>query len=183
MGVKFSSLWPRLFGTKRDMRILILGLDCAGKTALLYKLKLGDLVPTVPTIGFSCESVQYKNVTFTCWDIGGQDKIRMLWRHYFQNTQAIMYLIDSADPDRFELAADEIARLINEPDLDRCPVLILANKQDLPQAAPVSQIAETVESRTQLSKQHSRKWMIRTLSVVSGDGMYEALDWIATHAT
>ena len=66
---------------------VLVGLDAAGKTTILYKMKLGEIVTTIPTIGFNVESVEYKNVSFTVWDVGGQDKIRPLWRHYFENTQ------------------------------------------------------------------------------------------------
>ena len=82
----FQSLFQSLFG-KREMRILMVGLDAAGKTTILYKLKLGEIVTTIPTIGFNVETVEFKNISFTVWDVGGQDKIRPLWRHYFQNTQ------------------------------------------------------------------------------------------------
>ena len=83
MGLTISSLFTRLFG-KQQMRILMVGLDAAGKTTILYKLKLGEIVTTIPTIGFNVETVEYKNISFTVWDVGGQDKIRPLWRHYFQ---------------------------------------------------------------------------------------------------
>jgi ADP-ribosylation factor protein 1 len=86
MGNVFASLFSGLFG-KKEMRILMVGLDAAGKTTILYKLKLGEIVTTIPTIGFNVETVEYKNISFTVWDVGGQDKIRPLWRHYFQNTQ------------------------------------------------------------------------------------------------
>lgn len=69
------------------IRDVLVGLDAAGKTTILYKLKLGEIVTTIPTIGFNVETVEYKNISFTVWDVGGQDKIRPLWRHYFQNTQ------------------------------------------------------------------------------------------------
>jgi len=85
MGLAFSSLFDKWFG-KKEMRILMLGLDAAGKTTILYKLKLGEVVSSVPTIGFNVETVEYKNIKFTVWDVGGQDKIRLLWRHYYQNT-------------------------------------------------------------------------------------------------
>ena len=75
------------------MRILMVGLDAAGKTTILYKLKLGEIVTTIPTIGFNVETVEYKNISFTVWDVGGQDKIRPLWRYYFQNTQGIILLL------------------------------------------------------------------------------------------
>jgi len=65
------------------MRALMLGLDAAGKTTILYKLKLGEIISSVPTIGFNVETVEYKNIKFTVWDVGGQEKIRLLWRHYY----------------------------------------------------------------------------------------------------
>ncbi|KAI3980548.1 hypothetical protein MKX01_025113 [Papaver californicum] len=96
MGMAISRLVRMLFA-KRDMRILMVGLDAAGKTTIIYKLKLGEIVTTIPTIGFNVETVEYKNVSFTVWDVGGQDKIRPLWRHYFQNTQGLIFVIDSND--------------------------------------------------------------------------------------
>lgn len=72
-----------LFATQTPQRILMLGLDAAGKTTILYRLRLGEAVHTIPTIGFNVETVTHKNVTFTVWDIGGQEKIRPLWRHYY----------------------------------------------------------------------------------------------------
>ena len=94
MGLSFSKLFANLFGNK-EMRILMVGLDAAGKTTILYKLKLGEIVTTIPTIGFNVETVEYKNISFTVWDVGGQDKIRPLWRYYFQNTQGIIFVVDS----------------------------------------------------------------------------------------
>merc|ERR1712187_340035 len=85
MGLAFTKIWQRLVG-KTEMRILMVGLDAAGKTTILYKLKLGEVVTTIPTIGFNVETVEYKNLSFTVWDVGGQDKIRPLWRHYYQGT-------------------------------------------------------------------------------------------------
>jgi small GTP-binding protein len=85
MGSLFAKVFERWTG-KTDVRILMLGLDAAGKTTILYKLKLGEVVSSVPTIGFNVETVEYKNINFTVWDIGGQNKLRLLWRHYYQNT-------------------------------------------------------------------------------------------------
>ncbi|KAG8081150.1 hypothetical protein GUJ93_ZPchr0007g4372 [Zizania palustris] len=88
--------------------------DAAGKTTILYKLKLGEIVTTIPTIGFNVETVEYKNISFTVWDVGGQDKIRPLWRHYFQNTQGLIFVVDSNDRDRVVEARDELHRMLNE---------------------------------------------------------------------
>jgi hypothetical protein len=82
MGGQLSKMMSKIFGSK-EMRLLMLGLDAAGKTTILYKLKLGQDVTTIPTVGFNVETVTYKNVKFNVWDVGGQDKIRPLWRHYF----------------------------------------------------------------------------------------------------
>ena len=75
MGIFLSKAWASL--SKKDVRILMVGLDAAGKTTILYKLKLGELVTTIPTIGFNVETVDYKNLSFTVWDVGGQDKVRL----------------------------------------------------------------------------------------------------------
>merc|ERR1712183_291824 len=92
----------------------MVGLDAAGKTTVLYKLKLGEIVTTIPTIGFNVETVEYKNISFTVWDVGGQDKIRPLWRHYFQNTQGLIFVVDSNDTERIGEARDELARMLTE---------------------------------------------------------------------
>jgi len=105
MGLTFSKFWSRMFG-KKEMRILMVGLDAAGKTTILYKLKLGEVVTTIPTIGFNVETVEYKNISFTVWDVGGQDKIRPLWRHYYQNTQGVIFVVDSNDRDRIDDSKD-----------------------------------------------------------------------------
>ncbi|KAK6053719.1 ADP-ribosylation factor family protein [Cooperia oncophora] len=94
-----GKLLSKIFG-KKEMRILMLGLDAAGKTTILYKLKLGQSVTTIPTVGFNVETVTYKNVKFNVWDVGGQDKIRPLWRHYYTGTQALIFVLDAADRDR-----------------------------------------------------------------------------------
>ena len=74
-----------LFG-KQEAGVLMIGLDAAGKTTILYKLKLGEVVTTIPTIGFNVETLEYKNLKFTVFDVGGQDKIRPLWKHYYEVT-------------------------------------------------------------------------------------------------
>merc|ERR1739849_447 len=109
---------------KKDCRILMVGLDAAGKTTILYKLKLGEVVTTIPTIGFNVETVEYKNLSFTVWDVGGQDKIRPLWRHYYQGTNGPIFVVDSNDRDRIEdttssehSAKEELHRMLAEDEL------------------------------------------------------------------
>uniref|UniRef100_A0A8C1UTQ5 ADP-ribosylation factor n=1 Tax=Cyprinus carpio TaxID=7962 RepID=A0A8C1UTQ5_CYPCA len=141
MGLTISSLFGRLFG-KKQMRILMVGLDAAGKTTILYKLKLGEIVTTIPTIGFNVETVEYKNICFTVWDVGGQDKIRPLWRHYFQNTQGLIFVVDSNDRERVAESAEELSKMLQEDELREAVVLVFANKQDLPNAMAVSELTD-----------------------------------------
>ena len=110
MGLAFSSLFDKWFG-KKEMRILMLGLDAAGKTTILYKLKLGEVVSSVPTIGFNVETVEYKNIKFTVWDVGGCN-MRVLWRHYYDNTQGLIFVVDSSDKDRIDLAKEELMKVL-----------------------------------------------------------------------
>merc|ERR1712113_757122 len=141
MGNLFSNIWKRMVGT-REMRILMVGLDAAGKTTILYKLRLGEVVNTIPTIGFNVESVEYKNISFTVWDVGGQEKIRPLWRHYYQGTQGLIFVVDSNDRDRAEDAREELNKMLNEDEMRDAVLLVFANKQDLPNAMPAAEVTE-----------------------------------------
>ncbi|KAF4710684.1 hypothetical protein FOZ63_005258, partial [Perkinsus olseni] len=174
MGLKISSLWDRLFG-KKELRILMVGLDAAGKTTILYKLKLGEVVTTIPTIGFNVETVEYKNISFTVWDVGGQDKIRPLWRHYYQNTHGLIFVVDSNDRDRIGDAKDELQRMMNEEELRDAVLLVFANKQDLPNAMKASEVTDQLG----LQSMRHRQWFIQSCCATTGDGLYEGLDWLS----
>jgi len=174
MGLAFSSIWQRMFG-KQEMRILMVGLDAAGKTTILYKLKLGEVVTTIPTIGFNVETVEYKNISFTVWDVGGQDKIRPLWRHYYQNTQGLIFVIDSNDRDRIEDAREELTKMLNEEEMRNAVLLVFANKQDLPNAMTAAEITEKLG----LHSMRNRQWFIQSACATTGDGLYEGLDWLS----
>lgn len=176
MGLSISKLLQGLFGRK-EMRILMVGLDAAGKTTILYKLKLGEIVTTIPTIGFNVETVEYKNISFTVWDVGGQDKIRPLWRHYFQNTQGVIFVVDSNDRDRIGEAAEELQRIVNEDELQDALILVFANKQDLPNAMNAAEITEKLG----LHSLRQRQWYIQATCATSGDGLYEGLEWLSNN--
>jgi small GTP-binding protein len=157
------------------MRILMVGLDAAGKTTILYKLKLGEIVTTIPTIGFNVETVEYKKISFTVWDVGGQDKIRPLWRHYFQNTQGLIFVVDSNDRERSAEAKDELSRMLQEDELRDAVLLVFANKQDLPNAMTCAELSEKLG----LNTLHGRKWYIQSTCATQGQGLYEGLDWLS----
>jgi len=174
MGLAFSKLFAKLLG-KQEMRILMVGLDAAGKTTILYKLKLGEVVTTIPTIGFNVETVEYKNISFTVWDVGGQDKIRPLWRHYYQGTQGLIFVVDSNDRDRVEDAKEELNKMLNEDEMRDAIVLVFANKQDLPNAMPAAEVTEKLGLQTM----RNRQWFIQSACATTGDGLYEGLDWLS----
>ncbi|XP_013382791.1 ADP-ribosylation factor 4 [Lingula anatina] len=174
MGLTISSLFGRLFG-KKQMRILMVGLDAAGKTTILYKLKLGEVVTTIPTIGFNVETVEYKNISFTVWDVGGQDKIRPLWRHYFQNTQGLIFVVDSNDRERIQEAKEELGKMLQEDELRDAILLVFANKQDLPNALSPTEVTESLG----LSTLRNRNWYIQSTCAPNGEGLYEGLDWLS----
>jgi len=156
----------------------MLGLDAAGKTTILYKLKLGEVVSSVPTIGFNVETVEYKNIKFTVWDVGGQDKIRLLWRHYYQNTQGLIFVVDSSDKERVELAREELQRMLGEEELRDAVLLVFANKQDL----GVMSVAEVTE-KLGLHTLRGRDWYIQGTCAMTGDGLYDGLDWLSKTVT
>jgi len=153
----------------------MVGLDAAGKTTILYKLKLGEIVTTIPTIGFNVETVEYKNISFTVWDVGGQDKIRPLWRHYFQNTQGLIFVVDSNDRERAAEAQGELNKMLQEDELRDALLLVFANKQDLPNAMTASELTEKLG----LHSIRNKGWYIQATCATTGDGLYEGLDWLS----
>ena len=141
MGNIFRKMFDALTDSKEARKILILGLDGAGKTTIMYKLKFDETVSSVPTIGFNVEELRYKNLKFNCWDIGGQEKIRMLWKHYYENTSCLIYVLDSSDEERMELAKETLHNLLAQEELRDTCLLVFANKMDMA-GMELSRIAE-----------------------------------------
>ncbi|CAJ1380492.1 unnamed protein product [Effrenium voratum] len=157
MGMLFSKVWQRMLGSK-DMRILMLGLDAAGKATILYRLRLA-----------------YKNIKLTVWEIGGQDKIRALWRYYFQGKDGLIYVVDSSDRGRIQDAKEELQKILAEQEMEDAALLVLANKQDLPNAMTAAEVVDKLE----LEKLRHRQWFIQSTCAPTGDGLYEGLDWLS----
>ncbi|XP_019876609.1 ADP-ribosylation factor 2 [Aethina tumida] len=174
MGLTISAVFTRLF-SKKAMRILMVGLDAAGKTTILYKLKLGEIVTTIPTIGFNVETVEYKNISFTVWDVGGQTKIRKLWRHYFSNTDGLIFVVDSNDRERISEASSELHSMLQEEELRDSILLIFANKQDLPNSMSSAELTDKLN----LNQLKNRRWYIQATCATQGNGLYEGLDWLS----
>uniref|UniRef100_A0A8C2DFE8 ADP-ribosylation factor n=1 Tax=Cyprinus carpio TaxID=7962 RepID=A0A8C2DFE8_CYPCA len=174
MGNYFTMIFSRPF-PKNQIKLLMVGLDAAGKTTVLYKLKLGEVVTTIPTIGFNVETVEYKNISFAVWDVGGQSKIRGLWKYYYQHTEGLIFVVDSSDHDRIETAAEELNAMLEEDEMRDAVLLVLANKQDLPKAMPVHELTD----RLGLHTLRGRQWFVQATCAVQGSGLYEGLDWLS----
>jgi len=175
MGKSLTKLFSNLFKLGKDVRILMLGLDAAGKTTILYKLRMGEIVTTIPTIGFNVETVEYKNINFTVWDVGGQHKIRPLWRHYYQNTDGLIFVVDSNDRERVDEAREELHAILADDEMRNALLLVFANKQDLPSAMTPAEITDKLG----LQSLRNRTWYIQATCATTGDGLYEGLDWLA----
>ena len=181
MGNFFANVFKAIFGTP-EYRILMLGLDAAGKTTILYKLKLGEPVTTIPTIGFNIETVEYNNIRLTCWDVGGRSRTQALWRSYYHDTDAIIFVVDSNDKMRisdengFDTSAkEELHRMLAADDLNDAIILVFGNKQDLSNAMSVEEITDKLE----LNKLENREWHVQGCCATTGDGLYEGLDWLS----
>lgn len=173
MGSFLTKLIDKLaFNKTKSTKLLLLGLDGAGKTTLIYRLKLNEFMSTIPTIGFNVETIKYKNLNMTMWDIGGQKSIRQLWRHYFPGTDAIIFVIDSCDKERLELAKEELYGMFQEDELRDASFLIFCNKQDMA-------IMSVDEIMNKLDLHMVKKnWKIQGCSAATGQGITEGMEWL-----
>ncbi|KAF4619356.1 hypothetical protein D9613_005543 [Agrocybe pediades] len=216
MGLSISTLFSSLTSLVRwskdqDVRILMLGLDSAGKAGATlsvagrlliisfhrrpfstgYKSEksclpypvgpasLSQYSPIVtnafPAIGFNVETVQYKNIKFQVWDLGGQSSIRPYWRCYFPNTSAIIYVIDSSDHSRLTTSRTELLTMLSEEELKGAPLLVFCNKQDVEGALKPEEISEQLGLA---GGEKTRPWSVRGSCATKGEGLEEGLDWL-----
>ncbi|XP_049672008.1 ADP-ribosylation factor-like protein 11 [Accipiter gentilis] len=157
---------------KRDARVVMLGLDFAGKSTLLYKLKSGQAVETCPTVGFNVESLQTPcRVSFTLWDVGGQGSLRASWPDYLEDTNTLIFVLDSTDTARLPEAMAALEEVLSHPSMAGIPVLLLANKQEIPGALAPAELGEKLR-RGRLAR---HPWVLRGCSAHTGQGLQEAL--------
>ncbi|OWK55463.1 ADP-ribosylation factor-like protein 3 [Lonchura striata] len=161
---------------EQELRIVLLGLDNAGKTTLLKRLASEEVSTITPTQGFNIKSVQSHGLKLNVWDIGGQRSIRPYWKKYLGSTDLLIYVIDSADQKRFEETGQELAELTEDESLTGVPLLVFANKQDLVTAAPAAEIAEGLSLHTY----RDREWQIQACSALSGEGVQDGMNWISS---
>ena len=163
---------------EKEVRILILGLDNAGKTTILKRL-CGEPIDTIePTLGFNIQTLQHSNSGYNLnlWDVGGQTSIRAYWRNYFEATDGLIWVVDSSDQLRLQLCKDELLKLLQHEKLAGATLLIMANKQDVPGALSSQQIAQVLELNT-AKPYENRHWSIRPCSAVTGDLLMQWIGW------
>nr|CCC92849.1 putative ADP-ribosylation factor [Trypanosoma congolense IL3000] len=181
MGSLISSLWSA-FNPDRHYKLLILGLNNAGKTSILYHLQLGHSIETQPTLGGNVEQLSIAHgannnkIDVSCWDLGGQEQLRDSWRLYYEQTDAVIFVVDAADAARFPTARKVLHEILsNEPQLRQALLLVLANKQDVRGAASPAELIESLG----LGGVNDRTWTLMGCSASSGESLKEAMAWIA----
>jgi ADP-ribosylation factor protein 1 len=196
MGHLFSRMYAVLadFTKETTYRVLMLGLDQAGKTTILYKFKLGEIVKTISTIGeyeyiqllilcyfffesgFNIETVKpVPSISFEVWDAGGKEKYRSLLRYYFQNCQGFFFVVDSSDRDRFEEARNVLFKIVMDEFMNSVPFVVIANKSDLLMAAKPTELIEQLN----LHSTPKELWYIQSVCAITGEGISEAMQQLA----
>ncbi|TPP65758.1 ADP ribosylation factor 2 [Fasciola gigantica] len=168
------TILKKLKQKEREVRVLILGLDNAGKTTVVKKFKGEDINGISPTLGFSIQTLEHMGYKLNIWDVGGQRSLRSYWRNYFETTDALIWVVDSADRIRLEDCRDELAKLLQEERLAGATLLIFANKQDLASSIRPVEIREALA----LDEIKSHHWCILGCSAVTGENLLEGVNWL-----
>ncbi|KAK0416740.1 hypothetical protein QR680_012655 [Steinernema hermaphroditum] len=176
MGMLMTKLW-KLWWSNKEHKVIIVGLDNAGKTTILYQFLTGEVVHTSPTIGSNVEEVVWRNIHFLMWDIGGQESLRTSWSSYYSHTQFLIVVIDSTDRARLGTMKQQFYSMLTREDLTKAAVLIFANKQDVDGAMTAAEISEELN----LTSIKSHRWQIQPCCALSGEGVEKGLEWIASN--
>ncbi|EET00484.1 ADP-ribosylation factor(Arf)/Arf-like (Arl) small GTPase [Giardia duodenalis] len=176
MGIALSRLIQSLFGS-RQARVVMVGLDAAGKTTILHQMAYGMTVETIPTMGFTLQTVKKGKLELDVWDIGGQSEFRNIWVHYYVDKHAAIFVVDAADHSkaRMEEARIALEGVLTAPELAGVPVLVLANKQDIDGAMSGDTVANMLN--LQNVKDHEIK-VVETVGT-TGKGLDDALKWLS----
>uniref|UniRef100_A0A3Q3X927 Uncharacterized protein n=1 Tax=Mola mola TaxID=94237 RepID=A0A3Q3X927_MOLML len=157
-----------------EHKVIIVGLDNAGKTTILYQFLTKEAVHTSPTIGSNVEQITVRKTHFLVWDIGGQESLRASWYSYYCNTEIVIVVVDSTDRERLTLTKEELHRMLSHEDLQNAAVLILANKQDVKGSMTAAEISQclTLDSIT------THSWHVQACCALTGEGLPASLDWM-----
>lgn len=170
----FLTVLKKMKQKEKEMRILLLGLDNAGKTTILKRFNGEDINEISPTLGFNIKTIEHRGYSLNIWDVGGQKSLRSYWRNYFESTDGLVWVVDSADRMRMEACKDELAKLLQEERLAGATLLVLANKQDMPNAISPKEISDILE----LDQIKTHHWIVVGVSAVTGEKLLNAVDWL-----
>ncbi|KAG2228819.1 hypothetical protein INT48_006023 [Thamnidium elegans] len=152
----------------------MLGLDNAGKTTILKRIN-GEAIDTIsPTLGFNIKTLEHEGFKLNIWDVGGQKSIRSYWRNYFEQTDALIWVVDSADRLRLGDCKRELGLLLQEERLAGATLLVFANKQDISGALSEAEIKSVLG----LDDIKSHHWAILACSAVTGENLLRGMDWV-----
>ncbi len=152
-----------------------MGLDEAGKSTILYKMRLDELVNTGPTIGYNSEEIKVKNVSIKVFDLAGQQKLRNMWKYYYSSIEGIIFVVDSSNVERLQEAKDELQHMLSNDEAQNVPVLVFANKQDMPKALKQEAIIEHLGVGDVLK---SGRIHVVESSAVHDQGLQNGFEWI-----
>ncbi|XP_030397535.1 putative ADP-ribosylation factor-like protein 5C [Gopherus evgoodei] len=162
-----------IFGSQ-EHKVIIVGLDNAGKTTILYQFLMNEVVHTSPTIGSNVEEIILRKTHFLMWDIGGQETLRSTWNTYYSNTEFVILVIDSTDRERLTVTKEELYKMLAHEDLQNAAVLIFANKQDVKNSMTTSEISKFLT----LSSIKDHPWHIQGCCALTGEGLPAGLEWM-----
>ncbi|KAE9379088.1 ARF/SAR superfamily [Stipitochalara longipes BDJ] len=162
----------------KEMRILMLGLDNAGKTTIVKKIMGEDVNTVSPTLGFIIKTIDYGGYKLNIWDVGGQKTLRSYWRNYFEKTDALIWVVDATDRLRVDDCREELHGLLQEERLSGASLLVFANKTDVSGCMDEAEIQEGL----QLNAIRTHKWHIIRCSAITGANLKEGLEWVVQDA-
>ncbi|XP_034362374.1 putative ADP-ribosylation factor-like protein 5C [Arvicanthis niloticus] len=168
----------RIFGSQ-EHKVIIVGLDNAGKTTILYQFLTNEVVHTCSTIGSNVEEVVFQKTHFLMWDLGGQEALRSTWDTYYSNTEFVILVIDSTDRNRLLTAREELYKMLAHEALQDASVLIFANKQDVKDSMTTAEISQFLT----LSAIKDHSWHIQGCCALTGEGLPAGLQWMQSQAT
>ncbi|CAG2166537.1 unnamed protein product [Oppiella nova] len=166
---------------QKSIKLVLIGVPGmgVGRTTLTYKLKCpGEHIETIATAGYNHETITYNNIEFDIWDLGGGSKIAPLYKHFCHNTQCMVFVVDSSDRECIGEARDIFWSLLSDDQLRDAVVLVLANKRDKPDAMTMEEVSE----RMGLHTLRTHRWHIQSTCAITGEGLYEGLDWVSKNA-
>lgn len=159
-----------------EKQVLILGNTASGKTKLIFRIKLSEAVTTIPTIGYNMETVDISNKHIILKDVGGQEKIRFLWKEHYSEANGLIYVYDVNDANSFDASVQILKQVLVEPELEGLPMLIMANKIDLGYQMDPSSIVDAVGQ----DLFNGRDYIVFPCSAENGDGVADGMDWLAS---